>query len=343
MRVLYLPSSRNGLGPVDRRRFIAFAKANKKIQLTYDSKESFDLVFCSGSGDISLALELKREGFPLIYDYANHYLVEADIIKNFLRPAYFFVKNKHKFSFKSYTKLLKSILTLADIVICSSKDQEFYIRSELNIHSCFVLTDFFETDFPSLFKNNNQITDRLFNRLLWEGQSENLQNFKSVNDKRLFKQKFSLVTDEKYKVKGINRSSINYCKNLFCEFNLIKWSKENLLIEAMKCDLGIIPINMDIPIYASKPENKAVLMFLLGLPVIATPTSAYKLLFEQAGIPEFLVQDSSNWMAHIDSVRSMSKSAQNELSNHLRAYALENYSTAKQCQKWNLLFERSID
>ena len=48
-------------------------------------------------------------------------------------------------------------------------------------------------------------------------------------------------------------------------------------------------------------------------------------------------------MAHIDSVRSMSKSAQNELSNHLRAYALENYSTAKQCQKWNLLFERSID
>jgi hypothetical protein len=343
MRVLYLPSSSLGKGPVDRRRFLAFSKASKKIHVIFDPKETFDLVFCSGSGDINLAIKLKKEGFPLIFDYANHYLVEASLTKNLLRQAYFFASKKHHFSFINYSKLLRSILILADTVICSSKEQESFIKSELKIRRSIVLTDFFETDFPALFTGNFESKSRFSNRILWEGQPENLQNFLAINDKRLFKQKFSIITDETYKSFGMKRSSISYCNNIFHNFDLIKWTKENLLLEAISCDVGIIPINMDIPIYAAKPENKAILMFLLGLPVIASPTLAYKNLFKQAEVTELLITKQIDWMERIENIRIMKNSFRNDLSAHLRMFAIKNYSTSVLCKSWDLLLEEITD
>ena len=95
MKVLFLPSSHGGKAPVDRRRFLAFANVSPDIEVVYDSRENFDLVFCAGSGDIGLATMLKQRGFPLIFDYANHYLVENNWLKNRFRPFYYSIEKGH--------------------------------------------------------------------------------------------------------------------------------------------------------------------------------------------------------------------------------------------------------
>ena len=312
MLILFLPSSLDGLGPVDRRRFLAFVKNTVGYKATFDIKAKFDLIFCAGSGDINLALELKETGKPLIYDYANHYLEENITFKNYFRPAYFSLSKKYSFNFQSYYSTIRRIIQAADAVTCSSEVQKRYLERHTSVRQVHVLTDFFENDFPHLFRDKFLPSNTRNHSLFWEGQAENLKNFDSFEDHEFQKLKIDLVTDPQYRLGFFKRSSKKYCERMFDDFEIHNWSFDAIISRSRICDIGIIPINKSMHIYSAKPENKAILMFLLGLPVIASSIPSYSQLFEYLKLDQFLLGDALEEM-----ISALSASEQAEKLNHL--------------------------
>lgn len=342
MKVLFLPSSTNVSGAVDRRRFLAFQHAEQSFSYTLNPKEQYDLIYCAGSGDINMALKLRQSGKPLIYDYANHYLVENKFFKNIFRPIYFSIYKKHKYCLKSFKTNIIKIIRNSDAVVCSSQQQELYIKSKLNYHSTTILTDFFEFDFPFLFHRESKKKIKKNFSLFWEGQAENLINFKSINSTILEKENINLVTDLSYRDGIFRRSTRLYCDKTFKNYKLLKWNQLNVRKLSLESDIAIIPIDKKIPIYEAKPENKVILMFLLGLPVIASSIPSYKNVFNQTGISNLLITKNRCWGDAIHDLRTMSLKNQDELKLHLRDFALRNYSTASIKTRWKDLFEKVI-
>jgi len=334
MLVLVLPSSSNGLGPVDRRRILTFVKSTSHYEYTFDIKAKFDLIYCAGSGDTGLALKLKETGKPLIYDYANHYLQENIPLKNVLRPAYFSFFKGHKYTFETYSSTIQKIIEVADVVVCSSEVQKTYLEQNTKVKNIHVLTDFFENDFPSLFNRKFKPPSTRSQHLIWEGQAENLKNFTSITDREFFKLKISLITDLKYRDGLFKRSSKNFCDRLFNDFVIYDWNVDALISRAQHGDIGIIPIEKDIPIYAAKPENKAVLMFLLGLPVLATSILAYSQLFERLQLDHLKVTDASQWVEKVQQLRGLKNSDYQDLCMYLNNFARKEYSTENLRLKW---------
>ncbi|MDC3335998.1 hypothetical protein OAV71_05770 [Opitutales bacterium] len=342
MKVLFLPSSTNGLGAVDRRRFLAFQSAEKSFSFTFNPKEQYDLIFCAGSGDINLAIKLRESGKPLIYDYANHYLVEDNFYKNIFRPIYFSLHKRHKYCFKSFKNSIIRIIRNSDAVVCSSQQQKIYIKSKVNYHNTTVLTDFFEFDFPFLFRKENNLKIENKNALFWEGQAENLINFKSINKTIFEKESMNLVTDLSYRDGLFRRSTKLYCDRIFKNYNLLNWNQSNVKYLSQKSDIAIIPIDTDIPIYYAKPENKVILMFLLGLPVITSSIPSYQNILCQTGISNLLITQERCWGDAIHDLRMMSLKNQVDLKLGLRDFALKNYSTSSLKTRWKTLFEKVI-
>ena len=343
MKVLFLPSSPDGLGAVDRRRFLAFQSAEKSFSFTFNDKEQYDLIFCAGSGDINLAIKLRQSGKPLIYDYANHYLVEDNFYKNIFRPIYFSLHKRHKYCFKNFKNSIIRIIRNSDAVICSSHQQELYIKSKINYYNTTVLTDFFEFDFPFLFRRECDLKAENKNALFWEGQAENLINFKSINKMIFEKESMNLVTDLSYRDGLFRRSTKLYCDRIFKNYNLLNWNQSNVTHLSQKSDIAIIPIDTNIPIYYAKPENKVILMFLLGLPVITSSIPSYQNILCRTGISNLLINKDRCWGDAIHDLRMMSPKNKVDLKLRLRDFALRNYSTSILKTRWKSLFEKVIN
>lgn len=339
MRILFLPSSSNGHGAVDRRRFLGLQNSCHNYKVVYDPSEEYDIIFCAGSGDINLALRLQKEKKPLIFDYANHYLIENSISKNYLRPLYFTLTKRHSFTLRKYKRLLEEIINRANLVICSSSDQHRYLGKNLNPKQVVVLTDFFEYDFPMLFNGTAELPKFTNSALFWEGQAENLANFDAIKCADAFKDEYYIVTDETFRTNFTRKKTQNICKNLFENYKLFPWSKHNVQMVAARSFFGILPIDKSIGIYAAKPENKLVLMYLLGLPTVVSNTSSYSDMCMKAGTENWLVDEDDLWADKVDNARCLSSKHYSELSKWVRSYALQNYSTQKLASMWSEALE----
>ena len=119
-------------------------------------------------------------------------------------------------------KFRETILKIADCVICSSDEQLQFLRTNFRIHPIVVLIDYFECDFPTLF-NDHKLRDerQLGSRIFWEGQAENLTNFKVINDAEFFRCSITLVTDSQFKKHGLSRRTAKLCDDMFQDFRLV--------------------------------------------------------------------------------------------------------------------------
>ena len=60
------------------------------------------------------------------------------------------------------------------------------------------------------------------------------------------------------------------------KFYMHEWSPFAVRAISSRCHLGLIPLDQDRPLYRAKPENKLLIMWRLGLPVVTSATAAYK-------------------------------------------------------------------
>ena len=279
MKIGYLPSKLDISEPRDRRGFYWFVQEKKlKIEIA-DLNKKYDLIYvvCNGN-NLSKLLEYKKK-FPktkLVLDIVDAYLEDRNFINIFFRGIIKFILRKEKKLYFSYTKLLKNFITECYAVICATELQKkTLLKFNKNVK---VSLDYMEVDFRRRSKDISLKKNSL--DIFWEGKIYSLKHLKIFNklsEKLKKKIHFHILTNLKVEVIPnmyyLKAKSISNAFNF--NFTIHPWTKENVYKVSDFCDIGIIPLNMRDKVAFNKCENKLILMWILGLPVITTATPAY--------------------------------------------------------------------
>ena len=346
-KIAYSPYTSYFLWPGDRRRFCFFAK---EIELSYsilDLKKSYDIVLLSAIADFSKVKKIKRKGTKVIIDLVDSYLTKTNPIKDRLRYVGRSLKHKNYLSallLKKYTDQLKSVLSIADGIICTTNEQKKALEVyNSNVH---VILDNMDDDVLNV--NYIKSKNRKELNILWEGLPSNLINFKEVVHAlnalgRKLNVNLHLVTDIthfKYLSNFYKINTIDLVNKYPFKINtyIYQWNKLCLSSMAANCDLAIIPIDQNNNFVLGKPENKLTLLWKLGLPVFTSYTEAYNKAMQKAGV-DMICRSKEDWVNSLFDFHKMDNKSKEELSEKLKKHANNNYTKDLLIQKWSTLFE----
>lgn len=339
LNILYLGSSFDASAPVDRRRFVGFSAYIPKVKLYFKEEKGvvFDILVCSSGGDLAKAKRLAETIPKFVFDYANHYLIEDSWFKNNFRNLAGSLLANKEVVLQSYKNILLELMHKADLVVCPSITQEKYLKTiGINAER---LTDFFGPEIHA--KSLNNVDER---SIFWEGQGVNLKQLKFLEPALKGRENIAVkvVSDNKYGSFGgkiFPKKSEDFCKNIFNNVEFLPWSVSNVNFAAQKSILGVIPLDMADSFVAAKPENKLVYMWLLGLPVLCSPTESYLMLEEQVDV-KFTCGNIEDWKNSLTYWLENNR-FRRDMAGFLNEYAKQNYSDEFLANKWLMSFEKT--
>ena len=278
-KIGYLPYSNDFSEPGDRRRFIWFANEVKLDYELLDFNQEYDVIYAvCGTNHTRLLNYLSRNPkTQLIFEIVDAHLHEKNIFKFLFRGLLRFFLKKEDCLFIRYNLLLKKVIMLSSAVVCSTTNQRnLLVNYNSNVH---ISLDFMYEEYPRIYKDIK--TSNSILNIFWEGKIFSVHHLNLLNKlSSKFKKRihFHIVTDlEKTLIPFIYILKANKILRRFkFNFTLYKWSIYNVLNISNHCDIGVIPLYFSDKKAINKPENKLLLMWRLGLPVITTKTAAYK-------------------------------------------------------------------
>lgn len=200
-----------------------------------------------------------------------------------------------------FSTSLREILLRADTVTCSSPEHASYLAtfdiSGRHIIDC-------HEEIPLLEPRPVRELGAL--RILWEGQ---LATLTFVNEMRPGLQvlathrpvELNLCTDPegfKYANRFGRVTPMSLLEPLRgisgLTLSVTPWSPAALATVATRVDAAVLPVTRDDPTSWLKAENRALIMWRLGLPVLMSATPAYKRVAEAAGVAG-LAESPSDW------------------------------------------------
>ena len=194
-------------------------------------------------------------------------------------------------------------------------------------------------------KNDYSSSD-VFN-FVWEGLPQNIGSLFEI--KAVLKQLRSkynialhIVTDlECYRYLGRygRRRTVDLTRKLFGNVHLHEWSERTCAAIITGCDLAIIPISLNNPLAAGKPENKLLLFWRMGMPVVVSETPAYLRAMQLSGLP-MACRTKNDWLETLEKY-IIDENARREAGQRGRAFSENNYSEEKTLLLWDEVF-RSI-
>jgi hypothetical protein len=290
----YVPHSKDLSHPGDRRRLASWAKYND-VKLVLDNPLNADVLILSNNANFNYWI--KKANIPVILDLVDGYLGEEptflkDLLRNLLRA----FKGKSNFGAITYTRALKKACRDAHAIVVASPEQRFHIKP-FNKNIFTILDDHSELCFipdNDLHKKNKcEQHDR---HLFWEGFGFTIKHFGEISSELdVFMRENNIglyiLSTNSFPRWGGYIGKVNtikllkkYFPNSFENLHFQNWSIENLISCARESSLGIIPINIEDKFANLKSENKALSMWTLGLPIVASSTPAYKRLADEANI-----------------------------------------------------------
>ena len=346
-KIAYAPYSENFKFCGDRRRFCFFAKETNLNYTKYQSKLNYDIVVLSPLTDLSEIKKIKKKGTKVILQLVDSYLIKTNFIKDILRNTgrKFINKNFLNMLYPNrYTSELKRAFKMVDAVICTTEDQKRKIQKyNNNVH---IILDSLDDDAiiikPSRYNNSNNLD------ILWEGLAPNLINFEEIASELnkagdAININLHILTDlvsYKYFAKYYKLHSIDLINKYKLKVNtfLYQWNQTALASLSSICDLAIIPLLQNNKFVLGKPENKLILLWKLGLPVLTSYSDAYALTMKKAGL-DMVCRDKEDWSKSLlefyrfDNIRRM------DISKKARDYANQNYTKKKLIEQWNNVFK----
>lgn len=299
LRIGYVPYSNSFSKPGDRRRFVAYARARGLDFEVANPNERYDLVVLSETADISVWPNY-RHG-KIVYDLIDSYLsVPRTNPAQLLRGSAWFALGKHRLLRPDYLTSLRQMCRRADAVICSTAEQSQVIRKYCdNVH---IVLDVHEMVVKNI-KIDYSVSDPV--RLVWEGLPSNLPQLAKVAPvlAQLSKQclvELHVVTDPaRERLKGLlgEVDTRRFLGRHFDKFVYHEWDEGTCSTIVSECDIALIPIDLTDPFVRGKPENKLLLLWRMGLPVIASGTPAYKRAMAQVGTPQLACVSNDQWLA----------------------------------------------
>ena len=340
-RIGYAGYSRDFSAPGDRRRFAAHAKA-KGLAFEYANiARDYDLLLLTHNADIPGWTERKKRnpGLKLVFELADSYFTRTKLAGRYLKGLARRVLGVDSRLSRDFLSTLISACEAADAVICSTDEQAQTIRRfNRNVVTSF---DWFGDDIGAP-KTDYRRGEKL--RLVWEGQSTTLKNLRSIrdvlNDLR-DKIELHVVTDPtvyRYFGRFLPHPSKDLLEGIECDVHFHEWDRATFSQRITDADLAIIPIDPADAFARGKPENKLVMLWQLGMPVLTSDTPAYRRAMEGSGL-DLVCSDSADWRTKLERMTAASDSEREELARHARVFAERAYSKDEFLKRFDRAFE----
>lgn len=322
--------------PAYRRRFGYYLKRREISWEIADINKSYDLVVVHHASDITAWKDYDKA--KIIMDYNDDYLSGArQDVKDFGRGlAKFLLRQWSKLEL-DYKKAYTKMMARADAIVCCTDATEAQARQYCsNVHQILDM----QSD-PDWVSKKNYDSGSTFN-LLWEGLPgfEGLKTLAPIL--RTFQNKHNcalhLITALKHGkylrdvVQIHTKDEITSQLNLKQVF-LYEWNPYLYSHIATACDLAIIPIDMRIPFLVSKPSNKLIFFWRIGMPTLVDPTPAYVKLMDESGL-DMVCHSQDEWMGKLDRF-FLDKEARQTAGVKAKMFVDEHYSEKKLLAKWD--------
>lgn len=328
-RIGYAGYSRDFSAPGDRRRFAAYARI-KGVPIEYaELNQDYDLAYVTYSSDLpGWIARRRREGdrLKLVLELVDAYFAETGLARRLLKGSGRFALGTDSRFSPDLRRTLFSACKVADAVICSTvEQQEFISRFNPNV---FVSFDYFEDELGHP-KADYSRSGKL--RIVWEGQSTTLPNLQVIreplNDLK-DKVELHVVTDpiiHRFFGRFGGYPAMDALKRIECETHFHRWDRSTFSRNVTACDVAVIPINRSNALWWGKPENKLVLLWQLGMPVLTTATPVYRRVMDSAGA-DMTCSSTIAWGEQLERLICSSAAELGAIGCKARKYATSAYS-----------------
>ncbi len=346
LRIGYVPCSNSLAAPGDRRRFCYYAaKRNFSFEIARPD-EAYDLVVLTQLADISLWSRYPQARGKVIFDFVDSYLAIPDYDpKGLLRGMAKFATRHNRRLLLNYKRGLESMCRRADAVVCSTESQREQIlplcpnvHRILDFHSSVVRAE--KTDYAA---------EEVFH-FVWEGQPGNLRHLLEIKGalhdlERTRPFRIHAITDLEYGRflggRWMRRSTVEEARRIWPQIYLYAWSERTFASIATTCDLALIPIPLDDPLAAGKPENRLLLFWRLGIPVVASATPVHRRAMNESGVC-MSCSTAEEWLTALQ-YYSSAEPARKSAGQTGKAYAEKRYSEEGTMALWDGLLHSVLN
>ncbi len=344
LRVGYLAASADWSAPADRRRFVAYARARGLSVEHARPDETYDLVVLSQAADLTIWQRYDRS--PVVYECIDSYILPPHDVRGRLRGALKFATRQHRRLQWRYDRSVQAMCRRAAAVVCSTDTLRRNVLPLCgNVH---VVLDIFDAALRS--SKQDYRAGRPF-AIVWEGLAAGAVGpifpyLAKVVAPMLASgaAHLHLITDITYPRLSARFGRVHTADAVRRTFgqlasgvSLYQWSDAMFAALVTACDLAVIPIPPDDPYANGKPENKLVLLWRAGIPVVTSATPAYRDAMERSGVP--LVCDSVDaWQRMLPDLAS-NESLRRSAAEAGRRLAEAEYSREQMLSRWDRVLE----
>lgn len=343
IKIGYVPNSPDLGHPADRRRIVYWAK-KRGHEIVLNLRDKHDVLVLSGRGDLTHWAEMENRP-PLIIDLVDGYLGEERLWRDWLRGAGKVVTGHNSGSPRPYRKIVSEACELAQAVVCETVEQrETILPFCKNTHT---ILDFHD-EFPFI-AFNEKVQSKNLPALMWEGlpfTAKGLLLLKNsfIEIAKLHPVSLEMVTDleyprflGKYSYQSTEKILQSIPKTLGVSFKLTEWKIEAVVDASRRSHIAVLPLDPLGTLNPLKAENRLLMMWRIGLPVLASPSLAYSRVMKDTRI-NGICRDSSDWQTKIIELTE-SIELRRETVERGQQYIRDTHSTEIVLDSWDKLFE----
>jgi hypothetical protein len=274
------------------------------------------------------AARKRREGsrFRHVLDLVGGYFEQKRLDERLLKGVGRYFEGADTVLSPDFRQTLKNVCRAADAVWCSTPEQrETILGYNNNVHISF---DWFDDELAPP-KQDFRRDGRL--KLVWEGQAGTLRSLQTIRETlNALKDKVELhvVTDPstpRWYGRIGRRPASEILAGIECQVTIYPWDKSTFSQHITSADLALIPMDLNATMFGAKPENKLILLWKLGMPVLVGPTKAYRRTMEAAGI-DMLCETQDDWARHLAELSAASPEELKVLGKRGHDYAMRVYN-----------------
>jgi len=340
LRIGYVPYDPDLKNPGDRRRFCYYARARQIDFSIADPSGIYDIVVLSERADITRWCDYRPGKARIVYDLIDSYLdLPWTDIKASLRGLAKFVSRQNRKLRLNHWKAIEAMVQRADAVVCSTQEQKSRLADLCdNVH---IILDVHSMVAQSV-KTNYARGDEF--KLVWEGLPHNVRTLQQLKPiLRQLQQEIRLslhvITDPQYYQfvsRFRRRHTWEDIRDLCDRVQLHDWNETTNSDVITSCDLAVIPIDLDSPMDAGKPENKLLLFWRMGMPTVVTGTKAYSRTMQAAGL-SMACETATDWLRVLGEFSSDEK-ARKHAGKAGFDLAEREHSEDRVLERWDALF-----
>ena len=339
LRIGYLPNSLSLDAPGDRRRFVHYAKMRSLQFEIADPAKKYDIVILSERADLSVWS--RYHGGVLVYDLIDSYLaIPRTDVKGCLRGLAKYATRQSRYPHFNHWKAIELMCRHSSAVICSTDEQKRDIsRFCANVHVILDSHNGVTRTIKRQYEPNRPF------RLVWEGLPQTLGSLKVIQRvlariSARYPIELYLLTDLEY-FSFLGRygrtSTLRVARQIFPNVKLIEWKEESAADIICSCDLAIIPIDLSDPFAYGKPENKLVLFWRMGMPVLTSATPAYIRAMSAAGL-SMTCATTEEWEAALEKYIT-DEFARRVVGKSVLKFVNSHYTELELLRKWDAVFQ----